>query len=279
MWSRRTRLSIPRPSVGSAGQFCTGRTPHRLVSTAIRWCAMALDLLLKTLERRDALTEEERTVVREFAVTEAVFKPAQVIVDEEDRPGASLLLSSGFAARFQLLETGDRQLCAFHVPGDFVDLHSFTLKQMDHGVLALAETRVLQVPHETLRKVTENHPHLGRLLWLLTNIDAAMHRKWIASLGQRHGPDRLAHLICELFLRLEAVNQAEGHAFDFPITQADLADALGYSIVHTNRMVQQLRREGLIKWEGHRVEILNWPALVRRGKFDPQYLYLRPEPR
>jgi CRP-like cAMP-binding protein len=135
------------------------------------------------------------------------------------------------------------------------------------------------VPHETLRKVTENHPHLGRLLWLLTNIDAAMHRKWIASLGQRHGPDRLAHLICELFLRLEAVNQAEGYAFAFPITQADLADALGYSIVHTNRMVQQLRREGLIKWEGHRVEILNWPALVRRGKFDPQYLYLTPEPR
>ena len=240
---------------------------------------MPLELLLKSLERRDTLSDEEKAVVRGLPLSELTFKPGQVIINEGDRPKVSLLVASGFTARFQLLEDGGRQICAFHVPGDFIDLHSFTLKQMDHGVLALAETRLVQVPHEKLRDLTEKYPHLSRLLWLLTTIDAAIHRKWIAAMGKQNGADRLAHCLCELFTRLDAVQLLDGQSFQFPVTQTDLADALGLSVVHTNRMVQQLRSEGLLKWVGQQVEILKWGALVKKAKFDPQYLYLDPERR
>ena len=127
--------------------------------------------------------------------------------------------------------------------------------------------------------LTENHPHLGRLLWLMTLIDAATHRAWIASIGKRAGAERLAHLICEMFKRMEAVGLVEANSFEFPVTQADLADALGFSVVHTNRVLQELRSAGLVKWTGHGVEILDSSGLENLAKFDPRYLNHGRKPR
>ncbi len=137
---------------------------------------------------------------------------------EGSTPTFSSLLVRGLAARSQILD-GSRQICAFHVPGDFVDLHSYLLNEMDHGVQAMSEAQLLQVPHAALRALTDSHPHLARLLWLMTLIDAATHRAWIASIGKRAGAERLAHLICEMFKRMEAVGLVEAHSFEFPVTQ------------------------------------------------------------
>jgi CRP-like cAMP-binding protein len=225
------------------------------------------------------LPEAERIALKSLPFHEATFSAGDEIIPEGSTPTTSSLLVSGLVARMQLLSHGSRQICAFHVPGDFIDLHSFLLNQMDHGVEAMSQVRLLQVPHSALRTLTEEQPHLARLLWLLTLIDAAMHRTWIASIGKRHGAERLAHLICEMFMRMEAVGLVDGHSFEFPVTQADLGDALGFSVVHTNRMIKELRTSGLISWSGRIVEILDRGALEELAEFDPSYLNFGQKPR
>jgi CRP-like cAMP-binding protein len=164
------------------------------------------------------------------------------------------------------------------VLGDFVDLHSFLLGKMDHGVVALTPCRVGVVPHEELRAITERYPHLTRLLWLSTLIDGAIHREWLVAMGRRSALGHTAHLICELFLRLQAVGQVDGTTMQLPITQAELGDTLGISTVHVNRVVQELRNQGLITWRGEKLTIDDWDALRNAAEFDPTYLHLNAKP-
>ena len=139
--------------------------------------------------------------------------------------------------------------------------------------------RIATVPHHRLRTVTERYPHLTRLLWLDTLIDAAIHREWIAGLGRRSAVSRLAHLFCELLLRCDAVGLAKGLAYDLPLTQIIVADVLGLSTVHVNRSLQELRQLRLVRFEGGLLEILDWQRLTVVADFDPSYLNLRSEPR
>ena len=185
----------------------------------------------------------------------------------------------GFAARYKLLASGKRQITAIHIPGDFVDLHSFTLKRMDHGIAALSACKIAVVPHEALHRITEEHPHLTRLLWLNTTIDGAIHRQTVVLLGRQDARGKLAHLVCELYVRLKTVREVDGLRFRLPVTQAELGDMLGLSTVHVNRTLQDLRGEGLLTWERADVEILDWERLCETAQFDPDYLNLTFEPR
>jgi CRP-like cAMP-binding protein len=235
--------------------------------------------LLQALELRDTLTAEEREVILNAPSREMDFQAGQDIVKEDARPQESSLIISGLAARSKVLAGGGRQFTALHVPGDFVDLHSLLLKKMDHAVLALTPTRVARVAHSTLRQITVDFPHLARLLWLTTLVDGAIHREWILSMGRRQAPARLAHLICELFIRLKAVDKVDGLSFPLPLTQTQMGDVLGVSSVHMNRILQELRRDGLIKWQGQTVTIKDWERLQSFAEFDAAYLSLRKEPR
>ena len=201
------------------------------------------------------------------------------ILREGDRPTESTLLVEGFAARYNLLRNGKRQITALHVPGDFVDLHSFLVKKMDHAVLAITPCTVGGVPHETLREISENQPHLTRLLGVNIAVDAAIHRQWVVSMGRRSALEHAAHLLCELFLRLRAVGLTEDDGFKLPLTQAELGDTLGLSTVHVNRIVQELRARGLITWRGETLVIDDWERLQELAEFDPTFLSLEVEPR
>lgn len=201
------------------------------------------------------------------------------IIAEGSRPQESCLVLEGFAARAQHLSSGKRQLTAVHIPGDFVDLHGFLLKQMDHGVIALSPCRVAFVPHAALRAVTETNPHLARMFWLSTVVDGAIQRAWITCLGRRSAIQHLAHLICELYLRLEIVGRAENGTFEFPVTQSELGDMLGLSNVHVNRILQDLRATRLIRWRGSTISIDDFEGLKTFAEFDPLYLNLAREPR
>jgi CRP-like cAMP-binding protein len=201
------------------------------------------------------------------------------IIREGDRPTESILLLEGFAARYNLLRKGKRQITALHIPGDFVDLHSFLVKKMDHAVLAITPCSVGFVPHETLREISENYPHLTRLLGVNLAVDAAIHRHWIVSLGRRSALEHAAHLLCEMFLRLRAVGLTEDDSFKLPLTQAELGDSLGLSTVHVNRVVQELRAKGLITWRGETLVIDDWKRLQELAEFDPTFLSLEVEPR
>jgi CRP-like cAMP-binding protein len=207
------------------------------------------------------------------------FATRQDIVTAGSRPGHSSLIVEGFAARYKLLADGSRQITALHVAGDFVDLHAFLLKTMDHGIVALSPCTIAFAEHSDLKIVTESAPHLSRLLWLDTLVDGAIHREWIVAMGRRSKKSHLAHLICELFVRLEGVNLTNGMSFHLPLSQSEMADVIGLSVVHMNRVIQALRREKLISWTNQTVTILNWDRLKEVAEFDPTYLSMHREPR
>ena len=228
---------------------------------------------------RDELGIEEQRAIAAAADQRLEFGVGENLVEEGDRPLSSMLVVKGLTCRYRIMADGERQLTAIHLPGDFVDLHSFLIKEMDHSVGALTECTIITFPHERLVRVTERFPHLTRMLWLLTLLDGAMHREWLVGMGRLSAAQRTAHLICEIYTRLEVLGLATGHRFDFPITQAALADAVGISAVHVNRVLQELRQRNLITWDGGPAQILDWDALVQAAEFDPLYLHVVREPR
>ena len=242
--------------------------------------------LVEKLSLRDQVAPDEIEALKDVLDPPREIRSGADIVKEHSHPLHSTLLISGFSARYSSLADGARQITELNVPGDFIDLHSLLMKQMDHGVVALTDCVVASAPHAKLIHLTERHPHLTRLLWLDTIIDAAIHRQWLVAMGRRSGLGHLAHLVCELYLRLQAVGQTtgktsgkvDGMRFDLPLTQATLGDALGLSTVHVSRLVTELRGEGVVNWSGRQVEILDWRRLAEIAEFDATYLRLQNEP-
>lgn len=239
-----------------------------------------VDDWLRTMKRRDStLTPDEETVLRS-TLSEVIEAPADCdVVREHDRPTRSHLLLEGWAGRYITLTDGRRQILALHMPGDFVDLHSFPLQVMDHSVATFTPCRIALAPHDRLREASRNQPHLTRLLWLSTLIDAAILRQWLVGAGKRSALEQAAHLFCELYVRLQLTGRVEDTGFVFPLSQAEFADCLGVSAVHANRVVQELRATKVLAWRGRRVEVLDWEQLKALAEFDPVYLNIVDIPR
>lgn len=229
---------------------------------------------LKKLRRRIEISSEEERAIRS-AVGEIRDIPAdELVVRSGEDLSASLLLIDGWMARSKDLPGGERQVTELHVAGDFADLHGYTLKRLDHDVLALTDCRVAVVPHERIREITEDFPRLARVYWFSTNIDAAIHRELALSLGQRSAIGRMAHLFCELYVRLEIVGRAHNDSYEFPLTQRELSECLGLTVVHANRTLQELRRRGLVELENRQLTIRDRRGLEGVAEFDAAYLYL-----
>jgi CRP-like cAMP-binding protein len=229
--------------------------------------------LASRLERHGPLSDEEKDVLRKVTSRVRDYGARQDIVREGDTPTESTLILEGFACRHNNLADGRRQITAFHVPGDFADLHAFLLGKMDDGVSSLTPCKVAFAPHSALREITKTYPHLTRVLWFTTLVDGAIHREWMTGLGRLSAHERMAHLLCELFLRLQAVGLTRDHSYDLPITQAELADAFGLSPVHVNRTFQDLRGQGLITSQGKTLVINDWERLQQVAQFNPDYLH------
>lgn len=238
-----------------------------------------IEPLLLKLASHDILPAAEQDLLRSMIVRDRRFATGEHLVSQGARPGSSTLLLEGFSARYKVLEDGTRQITALHVPGDFVDLHAFALKKMDHGIVAMSPCRVAFADHSDLKRITETAPHLTRLLWLQTLIDGAIHREWIVAMGRRSRRSHLAHLICELYARLQVVKLVDGASFRFPLSQSEVADALGLSVVHLNKTLQALRAEGAFTWGSREITIIDWQRLQEIAEFDPTYLNLTVEPR
>ena len=237
------------------------------------------EFLIRKIELRDRLSDEEKRVLIAAVGTPKEVLAHQDIVREGDRPTYSTLVMRGFTSRQQVLSGGERQITAIHIPGDFVDLHSFLIKTMDHGVRTLTPCTIAPVKHETLREITANYPHLARLLWLMTLIDAAIHRRWLTAMGRQSALGQTAHLLCEMCIRQKEIGLSSGSAFLMPLSQARLADVLGLSTVHTNRVVRELRESACVEWQGEQVTVKSWDRLKELAEFDATYLSLQNEPR
>jgi CRP-like cAMP-binding protein len=238
-----------------------------------------IDAFLAKLRARDDISAAEEAAIRGAVADVRTVPDRHVLIRRNEELTVSTLLLEGWMARARDLRAGHRQITELHVAGDFVDLHSFTLKHLDHEIITLSQCRIAVVPHENLRKITEEHPHLTRVLWLMTDIDAAIHREWAVSVARRSALARVAHLMCELLLRLQVVGRADGAGYEFPLSQAELSECVGLTSVHTNRTLQEMRRSGLIDLVPGRLTILDLEVLKKIGEFDPLYLYLERRPR
>jgi CRP-like cAMP-binding protein len=180
----------------------------------------------------------------------------------------------GFACRYKQLRNGSRQIMALLVSGDLCDLHARILGEMDHSVGTLSEAWIVTVPPRTVEEISAN-PRINRAMWWMTLVDEGTLREWLVNLGQRDSWQRLAHLVCEVHLRLHSVGLVEGDSFDFPIRQSDLASAAGISNVHLHRSLMKLREEGLITLRSKRLTIHDVDRLRAVAEFNPNYLHLR----
>jgi CRP-like cAMP-binding protein len=233
-----------------------------------------IETLLMKMRRRDEISADEEQALR-AAVSEVKEYPADLtFIRRNQELDHSTLLLGGLMCRYKDLRNGERQVTELHVAGDFADLHSFTLKKLDHELMTLTPCQVALVPHENLKRITEAFPHLTRVLWFLTMLDAAIHREWVVSLGRRDAVARLAHMFCELQVRLEIVGLADAHGYELPLTQTDLSECAGITPVHVNRSLKVLREDGALEFRNRRVTILDRAKLERAAEFDPSYLYL-----
>ncbi|URW76545.1 Crp/Fnr family transcriptional regulator [Sphingomonas donggukensis] len=224
--------------------------------------------------RRGELSDVEKRAL-EGAATEVRAIPARTrIVERGERLRASTLLLEGWMCRYVDSRDGQRQIVALQVPGDFVDLHGFPLERLDHDVGTLSACRVATVPHDRLFRIVVEFPHLARLLWFSTLLDAAMHREWIFRIGRLSALGRVAHLLCELHERLRVVGLVKDGSFDFPLTQQDIGEACGLTSVHANRTIGRLRNDGLVTIAHRRVTIHDFAGLARVAEFEGGYLYL-----
>ena len=229
---------------------------------------------LKKLRRRIEISSDEERAIRDSVAETRTVPADQLLIRAGQELSTSLMLLEGWLARSKDLPSGEHQVTQLHVAGDFADLHGFTLKRLDHDVTTLTRCVVAVVPHERLRLITENYPRLTWIYWMLTNVDAAITRELALSLGQRSAISRMGHLFCELHARLDAVGRARPDGYELPMTQRELAECLGLTVVHANRTLQELRRRGLVEFENRQLTILDRRGLEGVAEFDPSYLYL-----
>lgn len=234
-----------------------------------------LSPLLRRLEGRSPLAEADRRAILSLPHTLRTLAPGAHLVRDGDAPEQCSLLLSGFAYRYKVTGEGARQILSLHIAGEFVDLQNSLLGVADHSVQTLTEADVACVPRQALRELALANANVARALWLDTLIDASIVREWVVNVGRRDSRARVAHLLCELSLRLDAAGLARNHRYELPMTQEQLADAVGLTSVHVNRVLKQLGEEGLISRDRRSVVIEDWPRMRDAGDFNERYLHHR----
>lgn len=237
--------------------------------------ANGLHWLVRRLEGIADLTEDDKQLLLGLPTHVRGFEADQDIVREGDRPAECAMVIEGFVCRYKVVADGRRQIMSFHTTGDIPDLHSLHLPTLDDSICALVPTKMAFIPHQAIESLVRQSPTITGALWRLTLIDASIFREWMLGLGRRSAYQRVAHLLCETALRFKQVGLGGERGYTFPITQAELGDALGISTVHANRVVQELRRNELIIWQGSTLTILDWDGLQLAADFDPAYLHQR----
>ena len=232
--------------------------------------------LIRKLERFTKLSVDDREALDHIASNRVRRRrQREDIILEGAKPDHVNLILAGWACRYKMLADGRRQILAFFLPGDLCDLHVYILRAMDHSIGALTPVVYAEITRSDFEQLTENRPRITQALWWDTLVTAAVQREWTTDIGQRSAIERIAHLLLELYYRLEAVGLTDGVSCEMPLTQAEIAEAMGMTPVHANRMLQELRTAGLIELGGKRLLILDITGLARVAQFNPNYLHLQ----
>ena len=245
-------------------------------SVAVQHSGPAVASKLQAFTR---LSSDDRAALSQLSRNVRVVDARRDLITEGDRPRFVHLMLDGWACRYKQLPDGKRQIVSLFVPGDFCDVNVYILKCMDHSIGAITRLKVAMISPEEMNALTTERPRITQALWWHELVTAGIQREWTLNLGQRSAYERLAHLLIELYIRLEVVGRAQNGRCDFPLTQNDLADATGLTSVHVNRTLQELRRDGLIELERKQLHILDLPRIIDVAMFNANYLHLEHEGR
>jgi CRP-like cAMP-binding protein len=222
--------------------------------------------------RSRLLSAEDRQALEEIATAPRSFKAGVDLVFEGVRTDTIFVVTEGWACRSKMTRAGGRQITGLVVPGEVCNLVSFVLSQVNYGVRMLTAGTAVGLPPEHVQALAAERPAIARAFTWSTIAENAVLNEWALSLGRQTARERLAHLLCELAVRLDGTEGDEA-SYELPATQEQLADALGLTSVHVNRTLQQLRVDGLVAIEARRVTLPNVEALRRVGGFDDAYLH------
>lgn len=236
------------------------------------------DFLAK-LRARDDVSAEEEQALRGVLTTTRSYKRGACVVRTGEEIFNSMLLIEGYSCRSKVMRDGSRQILELNIPGDFVDLHGLLLHRLDHNIEALTDCAFALAPHDQLRTITAQYPHLTRLLWKQTVIDAAIHRETVTSIARRSALARIAHFFVEVQTRLAVIGRDSSGGFDLPINQLELGELTGLTPVHVSRTLKVLREHGQVTFRRGRVTIHDPAALRETAEWDPLYLSLQKQPR
>ena len=232
--------------------------------------------LIRRLRTSAGISEEDIKEIHALPITVKRHPADRAVVRDGEQATECCLIIDGFCARSKTLSDGKRQILSIHIPGEIPDLMSLFLHVMDHDLSTLTACTLGFIRHETLQQLHRRRPNVAEVFWRDTLIDAAMFREWIVNVGQRPAPARLAHVMVELRERLKVVGRLNGNSFEMPLTQEQIADALGITAVHANRVIRQLREDGIVEFQRGRVTVLDERKLLELADFDNRYLHQSP---
>jgi CRP-like cAMP-binding protein len=236
--------------------------------------ASAIQALVRKLETFTELSEEEKRALQDAVGPIRSFGSHEDLIREGDQSTGVPVVISGFACRHKMLPDGRRQIIGYFLPGDMCDARVFILKRMDHTISTLSPTTICLLPREAVLEITSRYPRITRAFWWNTLVEEAIVRQWLVNIGQRTALERLAHLFCEIYVRLQVVGLATQAGCELPVTQSELADTVALSTVHVNRTLKELRRVGLVSMSSKSLIIHDLPGLRTLAMFDPGYLHL-----
>ena len=221
------------------------------------------------------LSDEECKALARVTSEARAYRPRQDLIREGDQPGPVFVILDGWAFRYKVLPSGSRQIMAFLMPGDACDLHIGMLATMDHSIQTATSAQVATISRQAMDEIMDAYPKIARAMYIAQLVDESTLRAWIVSLGRRSSAERAAHLLLELHIRAVRTGVASQDGMELPLSQAVLADALGMSPVHINRVLQDLRQSQAIALRRGVLRIQNAAALTQFSGFDESYLHRR----
>jgi CRP-like cAMP-binding protein len=236
-----------------------------------------LEQLVQNLELRSSLSLEDRQAVLNLPHTVRTLEAGTYTVREADAPVHCMVLISGFAYRQKLTGDGERQIVALHIPGDALDFQNLFLDVSDHSIQMLTRGEVALVRISDLQALAQARSDIGHAILVKILVEASIFREWVLNVGRRDARTRVAHLLCELGVRLDVEGLAQDYGYELPMTQEQLADAVGLTPVHVNRTLKALEAEGLIVRSKRSVSFPDWQRLRSVGDFNQRYLHLVPQ--
>ncbi|MEO6091870.1 MAG: Crp/Fnr family transcriptional regulator [Novosphingobium sp.] len=261
-----------------AGRQALGSVADPLARTASENSgAHPLQLLLRKLETHALIPNVDGEALLALPHRIATIEPQGYVVREGDCPNMTGVLLAGFAFRQKLTGQGTRQIVALQIPGDPLDFQNLFFDHSDHSVQALTRARVALIPRVQVQRLMASRPSINRAIVTSALVEASISREWIVNIGRRDARSRLAHMLCEWLVRLEAQGLIEEYGCELPMTQEQIADALGLTSVHVNRMLKILEGEGVLLRDRGRLSFPDREKLLELAKFNPRYLHLCPQ--